>query len=77
MKYSDFGKVKMQEISFKDDNHMITKQLKVYIEELLSTNNFTNKGVAYITGVNRNIVKEINKKRLIDKYTVDGKGKEL
>ncbi len=77
LKCPNCGKFKLQEIPFKDDNHMVTKQLRIYIEDLLSTSNFTNKEVAYITGVNRNIVKEIDKERLIKKYTLDGKGKEL
>lgn len=77
LKCSHCGCVKMQEIPFKDDNHMITKQLKTYTEDLLKTSNFTNKEVAYLTGLNRNTVKEIDKKRLMDKYTVDGEGKEF
>lgn len=71
------GLTKMQDIPFKDDNHLITKQVKCYIEDLLSTNKFTNKEIAYITGINRNIVKDIDKERLLKKYTTDGKGKEL
>lgn len=71
------GSTKMQEIPFKDDNHFITNELRTYIEDLLATNNFTNKEIAYISGVNRNIIKEIDKERLIKKYTVDGLGKEI
>ena len=33
--------------------------------------------VALITGVNQNIVKDIDKKRLQEKYTVNGEGKQL
>ena len=32
------GSTKMQEIPFKDDNHLITKYLKTYTEDLLSCN---------------------------------------
>ena len=68
---------KMQTIPFKDDKHFITKELKEYVEKLLATNDFTNKDIAFITGLNRNIVKEFDKERLIKLYTKDGLGKEL
>ncbi len=71
------GATKTQDIPFKDDKHLVTKELKTYTEDLLATNNFTNKEVAYLTGLNRNIVKDIDKKRLQKKYTIDGLGKEL
>lgn len=71
------GCTKMQGIPFKDENHFVTKELRTYIEDLLKTNKFTNKDIATITGVNRNIIKEIDKERLMKKYTVDGLGKEL
>ncbi len=77
MKCSACGKVKKQEISFKDNNHMITKQLRTMIEDYLSKGTFTNKEISFLTGVNKNVVKEIDKKRLMEKYTVDGNGKEL
>lgn len=69
--------IKMQTIPFKEDNHLITKQLKTYTENLLNTGNFTNKEVSFLTGINRNIVKEIDKSRLLIKYTINGEGKEL
>lgn len=71
------GATKMQIIPFKDENHFITKELREYTVQLLATNNFTNKEVAYITGLNRNIVKEIDKERLIKLYTENGLGKTL
>ena len=69
--------LKCKKVPFKDDKHFITKALKEYIRDLLATNNFTNKEISYLTGVNRNIVKEIDKERLIEKYTIDGLGKKL
>lgn len=71
------GATKMQIIPFKDEKHFITKELRKYAERLLETNNFTNKEVAYITGLNRNVVKEIDKERLIKLYTENGLGKTL
>ncbi len=63
MKCSACGKLKMQEIPFKDTNHMITKQLRTMIEDYLSKGTFTNKEISFLTGVNKNVVKEIDKKR--------------
>ena len=71
------GSTKMQELPFKEDNHFITKPLKIYVKDLLASNHFTNKEISLVTGVNRNIVKEIDKERLIEKYTIDGLGKKL
>lgn len=71
------GATKAQEIPFKDNNYLITKELKTYIVDLLTTNKFTLKDVAYLTGVNRNIIKDVDKERLQKKYTIDGLGKEL
>ena len=70
-------RTKMQKIPFKVDKHFITEQVKNYIIDLLNKESFTNKDIAYLTGVSRNIIKEIDKERLIKKYTVDGLGKEL
>lgn len=77
LKCSKCSKLKMQEILFKDDNHMITKQLHTMAEDLLSKTTATNKMVSCFTGINKNIVKEIDKARLMIKYTVNGKGEEL
>ena len=67
----------MQKIPFKIEKHFITTPLYNYIKDLLSTGHYTNVEVSELTGVNRNIVKEIDKERLLKKYTIDGKGKEI
>lgn len=66
------GTTKMNTILFKADNHRITKELLTYTEELLATGKYTNKQVAEITGLGKNTVKEIDLKRLKDKYTENG-----
>lgn len=66
-------KTYMQKIPFKADNHEITIQLKNYTEQLLSTNNITKSRISEITGLDRNIVGEIDSKRLKNRYTQDGK----
>jgi len=66
------GKTKMQHISFKADNHMITEELHQYTCDLLAAGSYTNKEVAELTGLGKNTVKAIDKKRLKDLYTVDG-----
>lgn len=71
------GNTHMQKIPFKAPDHLITVQANNYVESLLSTGNYTNKDVSYITNIGRNIVKDIDKKRLNEKYTVNGEGKEL
>lgn len=77
LKCTECGSTKMQKIPFQAEKHFITNDLKNYVEKMLSTNNYTNKEVAYITGLNRNIVKEIDKERLIQKYTINGEGEKL
>ena len=77
LKCDDCKYTGMQKIPFIEKHHYITKTVKTYVEDLLATNNFNNKEVAYLTGLNRNLVKEIDKERLIKKYTIDGKGEEL
>ena len=65
---------KMQFISFKAPGHMITEELYQYACDLLASGVYTNKEVADITGLGKNTVKEIDKKRLQDLYTTaDGK----
>ena len=64
------------EVDFKEDGHLITKALCTYIRELLSWQ-LTLKEVSQITGVDQNIVKAIDKKRLEEKYTINGEGKRL
>ena len=68
---------KYQEIPFKEENHFITYQVKNQALDYLATNNYTLKDVAYLTGLNKNLVKEIDKERLIKKYTINGEGKKL
>ena len=64
---------KMNSISFKADNHRITKELYQYTIVLLVCGKYTNKQVAEITGLGKNTVKAIDLKRLKDKYTLDDK----
>ena len=52
---------------------MITEALYQYTRDLLALGTYTNKQVAEITGLGKNTVKEIDKKRLQKKYTIDGK----
>lgn len=66
------GASKMQFISFKADGHRITEALYQYTRDLLSIGTYTNKQVAEITGLNKNTVKAIDKKRLQELYTING-----
>ena len=70
------GATKSQYISFKADGHLITRTLHQYTCELLASGTYTNKEVSEITGLGKNVVKEIDKKRLQDIYTTDN-GKKL
>ncbi len=63
-------------VDCRSDGHLITQALETYIRELLSLR-FTLKEVSQITGANESIIKDIDKKRLAEKYTVNGEGKEL
>ena len=63
----------MQDIKFKCKNHQITNQLYQYVYDLLEMGTLTNKDISIITGVNKNLVKEIDKERLQSKYTTNGK----
>ena len=67
------GAIKEQFISFKAPGHMITDALYQYTRDLLALQTYTNKQVAEITGLGKNVVKDIDKKRLQEKYTIDGK----
>lgn len=67
------GATKSQFISFKADGHRITKELFHYVYDLLATGNYTNKEVASLAGLHPAVVKAIDKQRLLDKYTIDGK----
>ena len=64
-----------EEIPFKAEGHRITRELERYIEVLLAIG-FTQVEIAGITGVSRNIVKDIDKKRLEALYTEDGRLKK-
>ena len=63
----------MQDIPFKAKNHLITVQLENYIKQLLATNNASMIFISAITGVGKNIIKDIDLARLKDKYTENGK----
>jgi hypothetical protein len=61
----------MQEVPFQAKGHRISCELLNYTKDLLAYG-FTNKQVACLTGLGRNTVKDIELKRLKEKYTVDG-----
>lgn len=63
----------MQKIKFEDEHHHITIKLKNYIIDLLNAGGLTLKKIAEFTGVNKNIIKAIDKDRLLNKYTNNGK----
>ena len=67
---------KMQDVPFKVKNHRITCELYNYTCDLLSYG-YTNKQVSELTGLGKNIVKDIDKERLMKLYTLGGEGKEL
>ena len=64
----------MQSIPFKSNEHRITRPLQNYIESLLASNRYTLKDISVMTGVNRAIIKDIDKKRLLNLYTVEENG---
>ena len=70
------GATKSQYISFKADGHLITRILHQYTCDLLASGTYTNKEVAELTGLGKNVVKEIDKERLQVMYTTDN-GKKL
>lgn len=70
---SQCGHTSMATIPFKASNHLITKHVENYIIDLLERGTYTLKEVAYLSGVNKNIVKDIDLCRLKEKYTIDGK----
>ena len=70
------GATKSQHISFKAVGHRITEELHRYTCDLLAAGTYTNKQVAEITGLGKNTVKDIDKKRLGGLYTVDVKDKD-
>ena len=70
------GKTKSQFISFKADGHLITEALHQYVRDLLAAGTYTNKQVAELAGLDKNVIKAIDKKRLQELYTTDS-GKKL
>lgn len=67
------GATVIQEVPFKAEHHRITNSLFTYTRDLLSLGKYTNRQVAYITGLDENTIKTIDKRRLQEKYTLDGK----
>jgi transposase len=61
----------MQDVPFQAQGHRISCELLNYTRDLLAYG-FTNKQVAYLTGLGKNTVKDIDLQRLKEKYTVDG-----
>lgn len=59
-------------LDFKAQNHRITVSLENMVRDLLAYG-YTLKEVSLLTGLHKNTVKAIDKKRLQDKYTIDGK----
>ena len=66
------GATVIQPVPFKADHHRVTGELFNYTSDLLSIGKYTNRQVAQITGLDENTVKSIDKRRLKDKYTIDG-----
>lgn len=71
-KCSGCGHYDMPPVPFSADGHRFTKPLETYVRDLLALG-LTNRTVSEITGVNRNIIKDIDYRRLMDKYTINGK----
>lgn len=67
------GITKQQRTPFKAPKHRITEELYQYTRDLLAIGTYTNKQVAEITGLGRNTVKDIDKTRLEELYTINGK----
>jgi transposase len=72
LRCSKCHKAKVHFLPFKAEGHMITDALYQYALDLLASGVYTNKQVAEITGLGKNTVKEIDKKRLQKRYTIDG-----
>ena len=65
------GATWMQEIVFKAECHFITQQLEAFANDLLESG-LTLKKVSELTGLGRNTVKDIDKKRLTSRYIESG-----
>ena len=63
------GATKTQYISFKAPGHRITVELHQYVCDLLASGTYTNKEVAELSGLGKNVVKAIDKNRLQNLYT--------
>lgn len=63
------GATKTQYISFKAPGHRITAELHQYVCDLLASGVYTNKEVAELSGLGKNVVKAIDKNRLQNLYT--------
>lgn len=63
---------KMQNVPFQAEGHRITIELENYATDLLAAG-YTNKEVSEITGLGKNVVKDIDLKRLKKLYVEDGK----
>lgn len=63
----------MQTVPFKAEHHFMTVELEQYTNDLLTYGTYTLKQVAGITGLGKNVVKDIDSKRLRDAYTIDGR----
>ena len=72
-KCSKCDATRSQHIPFKAEDHRITIELYNYVYDLLASGRYTNKDVAELVGLHQATIKSIDKKRLLDKYTVDGK----
>lgn len=62
---------KTAEIDFKSKGHLITEPLRVYAEKQLALG-LTLKQVAHLTGLHKDVVKDIDKTRLEKLYTAEG-----
>ena len=66
------GMTLMQDVPFKAKHHRITEELYTYARDLLALGKYTNRQVGQITGLDENTVKAIDKRRLREKYTING-----
>ena len=68
------SKTKIDYVSFKAPGHRVTVELHQYVCDLLASGNYTNKEISNITGLGKNVVKEIDLERLKELYvTPEGK----
>ncbi len=72
MECKSCGKTHIQEIPFKAQHYMMTKELYQLVVDMLSTHTCTLKDISEYTGINKNTVRKIDFDRLQEKYTSDG-----